>query len=134
LANASEHAQPADGRAVSPESRPHLRVYRWIGLLLAPAAVALAILTPSVLPETAPPQVAQSPPAIELSASTLQWINAASAEELADELPGIGPLLAERIATHRRLFGAITEARTLIDLGIPERVVQRLPAQAPSTP
>lgn len=96
--------------------------------------MALAILTPSALPETAPPEVAQPSAAIELSAATLQWINAASAEELADELPGIGPLYAERIATHRRLFGSVTEARTLIDLGIPARVVQRLPAQAPSTP
>lgn len=130
----SEHAQPADGQAVNSESRSHLRVYRWIGLLLAPAAVVLAVLTPSALPETAPPEVAQSPPAVEVSAATLQWINSASAEELADELPGIGPLYAERITTHRRLFGPITEARTLIDLGIPARVVQRLPAQAPSAP
>lgn len=96
--------------------------------------MALAVLTPSALPEAAPLQVAQSPPAIELSAETLQWINAASAEELADELPGIGPLYAERITTHRRLFGSVTDARTLIDLGIPARVVQRLPAQAPSAP
>ena len=123
-----------DGQAAGAESRPHLRVYRWIGLLLAPAAVALALLTPSALPETAPPQVAPSPPAIELSAATLRWINAAPAEVLADELPGIGSLYAERIATHRRLFGPITEARTLIDLGIPARVVQRLPAHVPSAP
>lgn len=134
MVNTSEQAQPADGRAANADSRSHLRVYRWIGLLLVPAAVALAILTPSALPDIAPPEVAQSPPAVELSAATLQWINMASAEELADELPGIGPLYAERITTHRRLFGSITEARTLIDLGIPARVVQRLPAQAPPTP
>lgn len=134
MSNPSEHAQRADGQAVSAESRSHLKVYRWLGLLLAPAAVVLAVLTPSALPETAPREVAQSPPAVEVSAATLQWINSASAEELADELPGIGPLYAERITTHRRLFGSITEARTLIDLGIPARVVQRLPAQAPPTP
>jgi DNA uptake protein ComE-like DNA-binding protein len=96
--------------------------------------VALALLTPSALPETAPLQDAPSPSAIEISTAVLQWINAASAEKLADELPGIGPLYAERIATHRRLFGSITEARTLIDLGIPAGVVERLPAQAPSAP
>ena len=123
-----------DGQAVNAGSRPHLRIYRWIGLLLAPAAVALAVLTPTAAPETAPPPAVPSSPAIELSAATLQWINVASAEELADELPGIGPLYAERITTYRRLFGSITEARTLIELGIPARVVQRLPAQAPSTP
>lgn len=132
MANTPEQAQPAGGRAANADSPSHLRVYRWIGLLLAPAAVALAILTPSALPESAPPQVAQSSAAIELSAATLQWINAASAEELADELPGIGPLYAERITTYRRLFGSITESRTLTDLGIPASVVQRLPAQAPS--
>ncbi len=123
-----------DGQAVDAESRPHARVYRWIGLLLAPAAVTLALLTPSALPETAPPQVAQSPSATELSTAVLQWINAASAEKLAAELPGIGPLYAERIATHRRIFGPIAEARTLIDLGIPARVVQQLPAQVPAAP
>ena len=134
MANAPEHAQPADGRAANAESRSHLRVYRWIGLLLAPAAVTLALLTPSALPEIAPPAVVQSPPAIELSAAALQWINAASADALADELPGIGPLYAERITTHRRLFGPITGARTLIDLGIPARVVQRIAAQGPTAP
>ncbi|MCY4111988.1 MAG: hypothetical protein OXF96_08625 [Chloroflexi bacterium] len=132
MANPSERARPAGEQAVNAESRSHLRVYRWLGLLLAPAAVALSIMTPSALPETAPPQVVQPGAAIELSAATLQWINAASAKELADELPGIGPLYAERIATHRRLFGSIADARTLIDLGIPARVVQRLPAQVPS--
>ena len=123
-----------DGQAVDAEPRPHVRVYRWIGLLLAPAAVALALLTPNAPPKIDPPPSMQSPPAIELSTAALQWINAASADALADELPGIGPLYAERITTHRRLFGPITEARTLIDLGIPARVVQRFPAQAPSAP
>ena len=123
MANTSEQAQAVDGPAVDTESRPHLRVYRWIGLILVPAVVALALLTPSALPEDAPPQIAPSPLAIELSTATLQWINAATAEALADELP-----------THRRLFGSITEARTLIDLGIPARVVQRLPVQVPAAP
>lgn len=123
-----------DGQAVDAESRSHVRVYRWIGLLFAPAAVALALLTPSALPETAPPQITPSPSAIELSTEVLEWINAASAEALADELPGIGSLYAERITTHRRLFGPITEARMLIDLGIPARVVERIPAQVPSAP
>lgn len=123
-----------DGPAVDTESRPHLRVYRWIGLILVPAVVALAVLTPGAQPETVSPEVAPSPLAIELSTATLQWINAATAEALADELPGIGPLYAERITTHRRLFGSITEARTLIDLGIPARVVQRLPVQVPAAP
>ena len=107
---------------------------RWVGLILAPAAVALALLTPSALPGFDSPPSAQSAPAIELPAAALQWINAASADALADQVPGIGPLYAERIATHRRLFGPITEAQTLIDLGIPARVLDQLRSQVPVNP
>ena len=96
--------------------------------------MVLAVLTPSALPEVDPPPAVQSPPGIELSTAALQWINAASADALADQLPGIGPLYAERITTHRRLFGPITEAQTLIDLGIPARVVDQLPSQVPVDP
>ena len=85
------------------------------------------------------PSAVQSPPAVELSPSAvqsraLQWINTASVDELADRLPGIGPLYAERITTHRRLFGPVTEAQTLVDLGIPARVVEQLRSQVPVDP
>lgn len=96
--------------------------------------MALALLTPSVLPGFDSPTAVPSPPAIELSAAALQWINAASADALADRVPGIGLFYAERITTHRRLFGPITEAQTLVDLGIPARVVERLRAQSPLDP
>ena len=107
-------------------SRAQPRVFRWIGLLLAPAAVALAVLTPSALPGVDPSPAPQPTPAVQLPAAGVRWINAASAAELARELPGIGPLYAERITTHRRLFGPITEAQMLVDLGIPASVVERL--------
>jgi len=96
--------------------------------------LGLALLTPSVLPGIDAPPAEPSPPAIELSAAALQWINAASTDTLADQVPGIGPLYAERITTHRRLFGPITEARTLVDLGIPARVVERLRSEVPVDP
>lgn len=132
MANPSGREHPADGPSISGESRP--RVDGWVALILAPAAVALALLTPSVLPGFDSPPAEPSPPAIELSAAALQWINAASADVLADQVPGIGPLYAERITTYRRLFGPITEARTLVDLGIPARVVERLRSQVPVDP
>ena len=134
MANPYGREQPADEQSISGESRPRPRVERWIGLILAPAAVALALLTPRVLPGLDSPPAVHSPPAIELSAAALQWINAASADALADQVPGIGPLYAERITTHRRLFGPITEARTLVDLGIPTHVVERLRSQVPVDP
>ena len=134
MPNTSGQAPGSDDRLDRGESRSQLRVYRWLGVLLAPAAVALAVLTPSALPELAQPSAVQSPPAVELSARALQWINTASVDELADWLPGIGPLYAERITTHRRLFGPVTEAQTLVDLGIPARVVEQLRSQVPVDP
>ena len=134
MANPSGREQPADGPSITGESRSRPRVDRWVALILAPAAVALALLTPSVLPGSDSPPAVPTPPAIELSAAALQWINAASADALADQVPGIGPLYAERITTHRRLFGPITEARTLVDLGIPPRVVERLRSEVPVDP
>ncbi|MDE2991909.1 MAG: helix-hairpin-helix domain-containing protein [Chloroflexota bacterium] len=134
MANTSEHEQPADGQSVTGESPRPSRVYRWVGLVLAPAAVALALLTPGALPGFASPPAVQPPLGIEVSAAALQWINTASADALADQVTGIGPLYAERITTHRRLFGPITEAQTLVDLGIPARVVEQFRSQVPVDP
>ena len=134
MAKSSEQERRADGPSVGGESRRGPRVERWVGLILAPAAVALALLTPSAFPAFDSPPAVSSAPAIELPAAALQWINAASADALADQVPGIGPLYAERITTLRRLFGPITEAQTLIDLGIPARVVERLRSQLPVEP
>ncbi len=134
MASTSEQEEPADEPSGGGESRPRPRVERWVGLILAPAAVALALLTPSALPGFDSPPPVPSAPAIELSAAALQLINTASADVLADQVPGIGPLYAERITTHRRLFGPITEAQTLIDLGMPTRVVDQLRSQVPVDP
>ena len=115
-------------------ARAQQRVYRWIGLLLAPAAVMLAVLTPSAMPAVNPPPAQQPTPAIQLPAVGVRWINAASAAELAQQIPGIGPLYAERITTHRRLFGPIADAQTLVDLGIPASVVERLASRVSFDP
>ena len=86
------------------------------------------------MPDVNPPPAQQPTPAIQLPAVGVRWINAASAAELAQQIPGIGPLYAERITTHRRLFGPIADAQTLVDLGIPASVVERLASRVSFDP
>ncbi len=100
---------------------------RWIGVALAPAAVTLALLTPA--PSTPFPATVERPIAAPASISTSDTtvdINALDAEELATSLPGIGQAYADRIVTHRRLFGPITSGEQLRELGIPDATVERV--------
>ena len=53
-------------------------------------------------------------------------VNTLNADDLADQLPGIGPVYAARIVHARILFGSLHSAADLRALGIPDATVQRV--------
>ncbi len=108
--------------------RGELGSVRWIGAALAPAAVTLALLTPA--PSAPFPPAGERPiaaaAAVERTSAAAVDINALDAEALATSLPGIGQAYADRIVTHRRLFGPIASSDQLRQLGIPDATVKRV--------
>ena len=107
--------------------RGELGSVRWIGAALAPAAVTLALLAPA--PSAPFPPAGErsiAAPAVERTSAAAVDINALDAEALATLLPGIGQAYADRIVTHRRLFGPIASSDQLRQLGIPDATVKRV--------
>lgn len=100
---------------------------RWIALVLAPAALAIALATPSLPPPLPVGAVSvQRAATVAAGGEGTVAVNTLSAGELAEALPGIGPSYADRIVMYRRLFGPIRSLETLVELGIPAGTVEQI--------
>ena len=124
----------------SPASRPGFRwpavderaaALRGLRLLTVAAAVVALVFslllagTGSTPASTWTP--ATTPVALPLrEASGSLAVNALSADDLAAQLPGIGPVYAERIVYARTFFGPLRSAADLRALDIPNATIDRL--------
>lgn len=103
------------------------------GLRLLTIAAAVATLIFSImLAGTGPlPQSAWTPATAPISApvpeaSGTVAVNALDADDLASQLPGIGPVYAARIVHARTFFGPLRSAADLRALGIPQATVEQV--------
>jgi competence ComEA-like helix-hairpin-helix protein len=84
-------------------------------------------------PALAAPRASAAPPADSPGAAPLD-LNSASAAEL-DALPGIGPVLAARIVSHRNTHGPFRSPDDLLAVqGIGPRLLERLGARVTALP
>lgn len=84
-------------------------------------------------PAFAAPRPSAAPPAAVPAAAPLD-LNSASAAEL-DALPGIGPVLAARIVSHRNTHGPFRSPDDLLAVqGIGPRLLERLGARVTALP
>lgn len=103
------------------------------GLRLLTVAAAVAALIFSILLAGAGPadESAWSPGSTPQSTSAPQAsgnvaVNTRPADDLAAQLPGIGPVYAARIVHARTFFGPLRSAADLRALGIPDATVERV--------
>ena len=91
------------------QSFPRARVRRLLSFILA-FLLALGAVSCARLPRRAAPAVAAPP---FLSQGKPLDVNLAGAAEL-EKLPGIGPVLAERIIAHRQQYGRFRRVEHLL--------------------
>lgn len=97
---------------------------RWRASRVAPVSLAGG-MAPAALPVASPAVVSPAAPPPPGPAHAID-LNRATPHEL-DALPGIGPVLAERIAEHRRLHGPFRSPDELLAVrGIGPRLLEKL--------
>lgn len=116
------HVVPKDDRAA-----------RLLGLRLLTVTAAVAALVFSILlAGTGEPPRSDWVPATAAAASPVPEalgtiaINELPADDLAEQLPGIGPVYAARIVHARTFFGPLRSAADLRALDIPDATVERV--------
>ena len=114
--------------------RPVYRTSLVLATLAAVAGAAWLIAMPRgapgveiTIPEDAPGVAREASVALAGDASELIDINAATPEELAEALPGIGPVLSVRIVAYREANGPFLRTDQLMGVpGIGEATYERL--------
>ncbi len=104
---------------------------RGLGLLAVTAAVAALVLSimlagTGATPDSAPTSTTTPVSSLVPQATGTVAINTLAADDLADRLPGIGPVYAARIVHARTFFGPLHSAADLHALGIPNTTVERV--------
>ena len=104
---------------------------RGLDLLAVTAAVAALVFSIMLAGTQATPDSAPTSTTTPVSSPVPQAtgtvaINTLSADDLADRLPGIGPVYAARIVHARTFFGPLQSAADLRALGIPNATVERV--------
>jgi len=123
---------PAPQSADLPSAeREHAASRRGLGLLAVTAAFAALVLSimlagTRALPQTAPSTMTTPVSSPYPEATGTVAVNTLSADDLADRLPGIGPVYAARIVHARTFFGPLQSAADLHALGIPNTTVERV--------
>lgn len=121
----------------------HAAALRGLRLLTVAAALATLVFSILLAGTGLADRLAWTPVSMTESTSAPQasgnvGINTLPAEDLAAQLPGIGPVYAARIVHARTFFGPLRTAADLRALGIPndtvERVLPLISFRAPDRP
>ena len=110
------------------ETAAGLRGLRLLTVAAAAAALIFSILLAGAGPMVKPawtPATSAMPSPVSQARGTVA-VNTLEADELAEQLPGIGPVYAARIVHARTFFGPLRSAADLRALGIPDATVQRV--------
>ena len=104
------------------------RGWRLLTVTAAVAALIFSILLAGTGPVDQPGWTPSSMPesASAPQASGNVAVNTLPADDLAAQLPGIGPVYAARIVHARTFFGPLQSAADLLALGIPNETIQRV--------
>ena len=109
----------------------HAASRRGLGLLTVAAAVAALVFSILLAGTGSAPDPEWSPLAAPVSSPVPQApgivaVNTLPADDLAAQLPGIGPVYAARIVHARIFFGPLRSAADLRALGIPDATIERV--------
>ena len=104
---------------------------RGLGLLAVTAAVATLVFSIMLagtrgLPESAPTSTTTPGTSPVPESTGTVAVNSLPADDLAAQLPGIGPVYAARIVHARTFFGPLQSAADLRALGIPDATIERV--------
>ena len=104
---------------------------RGLGLLAVTAAVAALVFSimlagTRATPESAPTSTTTPGTSPVPESTGTVAVNMLSADDLAAQLPGIGPVYAARIVHARTFFGPLQSAADLRALGIPDASIERV--------
>ena len=102
-----------------------------LGLLTVAAAVAALVFSimlagTGAVPESARTSTTTLIPSPVPEASGTLAVNSRSSDDLAAQLPGIGPVYAARIVHARTFFGPLHSAAGLRALGIPDATIKQI--------